>query len=274
MSRAFERGEDLGCRAIQIFVKNPNQWQGPELIDNEVDAFLGARRASPIGPVAAHAAYLINLAATDPQVLERSRQGLADELERCRRLGVDALVVHPGSHLGTGEEAGCAAVAASIDEVLAEVPADGTDGGPRLLLENTAGQGTNLGHRLEHLETILASTASPERLGICLDTCHAFAAGYPLHEPAGHDALLDELDRRVGLDRLQLLHLNDSVRPFGSRRDRHAHIGQGEIGRDAFARLLRDPRLAATPMVIETETGKNREGHRRDLAVLRELLDR
>ncbi len=141
-----------------------------------------------------------------------------------------------------------------------------------MLLENTAGQGSCLGHRLEHLAAIRARVAEPARVGICLDTCHAFAAGYALHEAAGYEEMFAEIEERIGLAALGCMHLNDSLRPFGSRRDRHAHIGEGEIGLDAFARLLQDPRLAAVPMIIETETGDDLEGHRRDLETLRGLV--
>ena len=266
LDHCFERAADLGCTAIQIFVKNANRWQGPPLTEADVAAFRAARQASEVGPVVAHGAYLINLCATDPAVLGRSRAGLADELERCRRLGVDALVIHPGSHLGEGEEPGCATVSESLAGVLA------APDGPLLLLENTAGQGSNLGHRLEHLAAIRDACPHPERVGFCLDTCHAFAAGYPIHEPAGYEEFWQQVDEVLGLDGVACLHLNDSVRPFASRRDRHAHFGEGEMGLEVFERLLTDPRLQAIPMVIETEPGPDREDHRRDLETLRGLL--
>ncbi len=269
LEKAFERGADLGCEAIQIFVSNPNQWRHRALTDDEVERFRAARAASPIGPVAAHASYLINLGATDGGILAMSERALAGELERCARLGVDALVLHPGSHLGTSEEEGIERAAAALGRVLAGAPE-----GPHLLLENTAGQGSALGFRLEQLEAIRGRLASSGpggagRVGFCLDTCHAFAAGYPLHEEAGYEAFVAEADRRLGLERVRLLHLNDSAKPFGSRRDRHAHIGEGGIGTGCFARLVADRRFAGVGMVIETETGPDLEGHRKDLATLR-----
>ena len=265
---AVERATALGCTAAQVFVKNASQWRWREVGDEEVAAFRAAHAASPVGPLVAHASYLINLCTTDPALLEKSREALVDELERCARLGVQGLVLHPGAHLGAGEAAGIDGVAASIDAAMSALPGLPT----RLLLENTAGQGSCLGYRLEHLEAIRGRVAEPERVGICLDTCHAFAAGYALHEEAGYEEMMAEVEERIGLDALGCLHLNDSLRPFNSRRDRHAHIGEGEIGLGAFARLLQDPRLAATPMILETETGDDLEGHRRDLETLRGLV--
>jgi len=268
IANAIPRGEDLGCTAIQIFVKNANRWQGKAIDRDDAARFRGAREESPIGPVVAHASYLINLGATDDTVLSRSRAALADELERCALVGVDGLVLHPGAHLGSGEEEGLERIAAVLDPILAAAPA-----GPRLLLENTAGQGTVVGYRLEHLEQIVARLDHPQRVGVCLDTCHAFAAGYALHEESGYEEFWSEVDARLGLDRVGCLHLNDSLKPFASRRDRHAHIGEGEIGVELFARLLADPRLAEIPMVIETETGDDLEGHRKDLETLRRLAE-
>ena len=267
MASSIERATELGCTAIQIFVKNANQWQGRNVGREEAAAFRAAHAASRVGPLLAHASYLINLCATDPALLARSRQALADELARCARLGVGGLVVHPGAHLGAGEEAGMDLAAASLDAVLAGLPKLRV----RVLLENTAGQGSCLGWRLEHLAGIRQRVKAPRRVGVCLDTCHAFAAGYAIHDPGGYEDFLAEIDERLGLAAVGALHLNDSVRPFASRRDRHAHIGEGEIGLDAFARLLHDPRLHDVPMVVETEPGTGMEGHRRDLATLRGL---
>ncbi len=267
MPNAIARATSLGCTAAQVFVKNASQWKGKELVEEEAAAFRAAHAASAVGPLVAHASYLINLCSADSGLLARSREALADELSRCARLGVGGLVLHPGAHLGAGEEVGVERVAASIDAVLAGLP-----GAPvRVLLENTAGQGSCLGNRLEHLEAIRARVAEPERVGVCLDTCHAFAAGYALHEKGGYEEMWAEFEERIGFAALGCMHLNDSLRPFGSRRDRHAHIGEGEIGLDAFARLLHDPRLAGVPMIIETETGDDLAGHRTDLETLRGL---
>lgn len=270
VSKAVGRADELGCEAMQIFAKNASQWRARALDPAEVAAFRAARAASPtLGPALAHASYLINLAATDETIRGKSEAALVDELSRCHQLGLDGLVVHPGAHLGTGEEAGIERVAAAIDRVLAEVPGVAT----RLLLENTAGQGTVLGYRLEHLAAMRERVAEPGRVGFALDTCHAFAAGYAVHEREGYEGFVAEVEGVLGLENVCCWHLNDSVRGFGSRRDRHAHIGEGEIGVEPFGWLVRDARFAGVPMVIETEPGegKGNEGHRRDLAVLRGL---
>ena len=264
---AIARGTALGCTALQIFLKSPSQWRARPLAEAEARAFRAARAASPIGPVVAHAAYLINLAAAPGETLDRSRAALADELARGAALGLDALVLHPGAHLGAGVEAGLARVAAALDAVLPDAP----DGAPRLLLEITAGQGSVLGARLEELARIVELAACGARLGVCLDTCHAFAAGHAIDEEEGCEALLAELDRRLGLARLGAIHLNDSAGPRGGRRDRHANIGAGRIGTATFRRLLLDPRLRRVPMLLETPLGDDGEGHARDLATLRRL---
>lgn len=268
LATSIERATVLGCTAIQVFVKNANQWRGRDLGEDEAQAFRAAHAASGVGPLTAHASYLINLCATDPALLARSREALADELVRCDRLGVEGLVVHPGAHLGAGEEAGMDCIATSLEAVLADLPRVKT----RILLENTAGQGSCLGYRLEHLAGIRERISAPHRVGVCIDTCHAFAAGYAIHKRSGYEDFLAQLEDLLGLEALGGIHLNDSVRPFNSRRDRHAHIGEGEMGLKTFARFLQDPRLRDVPMVVETEPGKEMEGHRRDLETLRGLV--
>lgn len=272
LATAFPRAASLGCTAMQIFVKNASQWRGKVLGDEEVAAFRAARAGGFRGPIFAHASYLINLASAEEELLARSIAALADELERCRRLGLDGLVFHPGAHMGAGEEVGLECVAASMAAVLAAVPADA----PPLLIENTAGQGSCLGHRLEHLETLraLAAPADFGRIGFCLDTCHALAAGYALHEPAGMADFLAEVERRLGWSAVRCFHINDSVQGCGSRRDRHASLGEGQVGLAAFAALLADERTRRLPMIVETETGDEMAGHRKDLETLRGLWHR
>jgi deoxyribonuclease-4 len=267
MPNAIQRGVDLGCSTIQVFVKNPSQWRARPLDRQEVASFRQAHRASPIGPLVAHSTYLINLASSDPSKLRPSRQTVADELDRCARLGIGALVLHPGAHLGQGEEIGLARIARSLDAVLRRRPRCRV----RVLLENTAGQGTLVGYRLEQLHAIWLACDGCKRIGLCLDTCHAFAAGYPIHEESGLEELLGQVDELFGPSALGCLHLNDSRGNQGSRRDRHANIGQGEIGLDAFTHLLYHPRLRSVPMILETPLGDDKQGHRRDLELLRSL---
>ena len=264
--KAFARGRDIGCDAVQIFVKNASQWRAKPLAETQVGAFRSAHAGDPM-PVVAHGSYLINLCSTDPDTLDRSQTALADELARCTALGVPGLVLHPGAHLGAGEEAGLEGIARSLDRVFADHP----DIDAKVLLENTAGQGTVLGSRFEQLTRIVALVDAPERLGVCFDSCHAFAAGYDLRDAAGYQDTFDAFDRALGLERLEAIHLNDSKFPLGQNKDRHQNIGQGEIGADFFARLLADERFAAVPMLLETPLGDDGRGHRLDLERLRAL---
>lgn len=268
---AFANAAALGCEALQMFVKNANRWEAKPLTDAELAAYHGARAAHGCPPVVAHASYLINLAATNPETLRKSRAALRDELARCDALAVAGLVLHPGAHLGEGTDAGLDAAARSLDLVLSGAEANG-QGGTQVWLENTAGQGTVLGSRLDDLAAIIARSDHRARLGVCLDTCHAFAAGYPVHTADGLAAFLDEVDARLGFGRLGCFHLNDSRFAFGSRRDRHANLGAGEIGLETFVALAREPRLAALPMLLETPLGDDRNGHARDLSRLRAAL--
>ncbi|MEO8276153.1 MAG: deoxyribonuclease IV [Thermoanaerobaculia bacterium] len=261
----IRRGTDLGCDALQIFVKSPSQWQSKPIAPEDAAAFRAAHAASAIGPVIAHAAYLINLAAPDPLILEKSRAALADELRRCELLGVDALVVHPGAHLGEGVESALTAIARSLDAVHAAVGTCPT----RILLEITAGQGTVVGNRLGHLASIRAQAESRERLGICLDTCHAFASGYAIDGVDGWNAFLSELESEIGFDLVGCIHMNDSVGALASRKDRHANLGEGCLGIEPFRWLVAESRLHGAPMILETPIGDDELGHARDLAVLR-----
>ena len=264
--KAIPRALELGCEAMQIFVKSPNQWRNKPRGKAEAAAFREAREAQAM-PVVAHAGYLINLASEKEEVAAKSRDALLDELRRCEALGVFGLVLHPGAPQGAGREVGMDLVAAGLDAVL-----EGDEGGStRILLENTAGQGSTLGLTVGELARITERTERRARLGVCLDTCHAFAAGYDLREEDGYERLVGELDESLGIGALACWHLNDSKFPLGRNRDRHANIGEGEIGRDAFARLLHDGRFADVPMILETPLGEDKEGHARDLVKLRNL---
>ncbi len=273
VSTAFPRAAAIGCDALQVFVKNANAWRARPLAAAEADAFRAAHAATdgfavsaPL-PVVAHAGYLITLCSTKTDVHERSQEALADELERCDALGVPGLVLHPGAHLGAGEAAGIDGVARALDAVHAAQPG----GRARVLLENTAGQGTVLGARLDQLAAIIARVDAPERVGVCLDTCHAFAAGYDLRTESGYRAFLDEVDATVTLARVAAIHLNDSQFGLGSGKDRHASIGAGELGAAAFARWIADPVWGDLPMVLDALLGDDDLGHARDLATLRAL---
>lgn len=273
VAKACERGAAIGCDALQVFVKNANAWRARPLAADAVAAFRAARDATPGPslpaplPVIAHASYLINLASPVAETATRSRDALVDELQRCDQLGIDGLVLHPGAHVGQGVDAGLDAVARALDEVFERHPG----GRVRLLLENTAGQGTVLGADLRHHGRIVRSVAAPERLGLCLDTCHAFAAGFDLRSADGSEQLLADADAAVGSAALQAWHLNDSRHPLGARKDRHASIGAGEIGLEAFARLVHDARFEHVPMILETPLGDDGQGHARDLSTLRAL---
>ncbi len=266
LDKAVIRGQEVGCEAIQIFTKNSNQWKAKPLAALEVTAFRDACQAAGIGPVIAHSAYLINLAAPDEALYEKSIQAFLDELQRCELLGIPYLVVHPGAHMGAGEEQGLQRIASAIDRIHRATPRLQA----AITLEVTAGQGTGLASRFEHLAAILAQVDEPERLRFCLDTCHLLAAGYDFRTRQGYDRMLEAWEGLVGLERICVIHLNDSKKDLGSRVDRHEHIGQGYIGTTGFEFLLNDRRLAALPMVLETPKEDNADV--RNLATLRSLI--
>jgi len=265
--RAVERGLSTGCRVLQIFLKNNNRWVGKEIEEREAREFRRAVRAAGLRHVAGHTSYLINLASPAEALRRQSVAALEDEVLRCHRLGIRDLVLHPGSHGGEGEAAGVARLAASLDEVFGR-----TDGKRvRVLLETAAGQGTAVGWRFEHLRDAFGALRDPARLGVCFDPCHVHAAGYDLVSRKGYEETIAALERTVGLARLAVIHVNDSKRPRGSRVDRHEHIGRGQIGRQGFRNLMRDPRLASTPKLLETPKDEALDFDRANLAVLRRL---
>jgi deoxyribonuclease-4 len=270
LHRALERGQALGCGAVQLFVKNQLRWRAPPLSAAAVDAFHRARRRTGIGAVFAHASYLVNLGAPRSPQWRRSVDALADELERAEALGLAFVVVHPGSHLGSGPGAGVRQVAAALDEIT------GRTGGyrARIALENTAGGGDTLGRSVEELAAMLGRARRPERLGLCLDTCHLFAAGVDIRDPEVHEGLLGAVAASVSLSALLAFHLNDARAPLGSGLDRHEHIGRGHLGLEPFRRLLNDRRLAGVPKVLETPKAPEPLADRRNLAALRRLRPR
>jgi deoxyribonuclease-4 len=250
---AIERGRSIHCTAIQMFVKNNMQWFARPLRKEEIRDFLNHAQRGELLSIFAHANYLINLAATNPQFHVNSLRALTEELTRADQLELPFLVLHPGAHRGAGEEAGLDKVAKSIDRVLAKIPKVKT----KIALETTAGQGSCLGEKFEHFAHIIDNVREADRLCVCLDTAHVFAAGYDIGSEKAARQTFREFDRVVGLDRLVAIHLNDSKTPRGSRVDRHEHIGQGQIGLDAFRFIMRDRRFKKIPKVLETPKGKD-----------------
>lgn len=269
--RALLKGREVGCQAIQIFTRNQIQWNSKKLSTKEIDLFHKACEETAIPVVAAHSSYLINLASTRSHVFEKSVHSLLQELVRVERLGIPYLVMHPGAHVGGGEKKGLEQIAGALNGVLERT----SDYRVKILLETTAGQGTSLGYRLEHLAEILEMAEWQDRLGICMDTCHAFAAGYDFRTIKAYRQFLKEFDRILGLAHLGLLHINDSKNGLGSRVDRHEHPGAGCIGLKAFSFFLNDPKLAHLPFLIETPKGKNKHGQdwdRVNLNLLKSLI--
>jgi len=268
--RALERAAAFGMEACQIFTKNERQWNAKPLEPEAIARFGEELVRSGVARqnLVAHDSYLINLASPDDAMWEKSRLAFRDELDRCDQLGVPFLVTHPGAHLKTGAAAGIARVAEGINRIHAERP----EGRAVALLETTAGQGTTLGRTFDELAAIIDAVEDKARVGVCLDTCHVFVAGYDLRTPEAYAATMAEFERVIGLDRLKAVHLNDAKKELGSRLDRHAHIGEGTIGLEGFRALLNDPRLDGLPGLLETEKGDDGEEDRRNLATLRGLV--
>jgi len=266
---AFDRLAAIEGEALQIFTANQRQWQPRPPSPAETEAFQARRRQMPGVPVASHDSYLINLASPNPETAARSITAFVEELRRCAALGVEYLIMHPGSHLGEGVAAGLRRFTANLDRAMAEAD---TGKQVMVLLETTAGQGTNLGATFEELAAIIAASACPQRLGVCYDTCHTFAAGYDIRTPEAYARTMAGFDRLLGLERLRFFHLNDASRGLGSRIDRHTHIGRGEITVAGFRNLVNDPRFSGHPMVLETPKSDNLHEDRENLALLWSLL--
>jgi deoxyribonuclease IV len=264
--KAPDRARSIGAEAMQVFTRNQMQWRARAVEAEEAAAFREALGASGVRTVMSHGSYLVNLASGDPALFEKSRDVFLAEMGRCRDLGIAYVAFHPGAHCGTGEEAGLDAIARALDHALER--AEGW--GVMPLIEATAGQGSCVGHRFEHLAGILDRVRRPEQVGICLDTCHVYAAGYDISTRRGYEAAFADFDRIVGLGKLRAFHLNDSKRELGSRVDRHAPIGKGFLGLPTFRRLVRDPRFHGLPMVLETPGGL--PAWKKELRVLRRLL--
>ena len=267
LEKAFERGKSVGCETIQIFSKNSNQWKAKPIIDSEARAFKAAMAETAIGPVLVHDSYLINLGHPDRTAWGKAVQAFVDELHRCEQIGAAFLIAHPGAHVGSGEEEGLAQIARGISAAHEQTRGFKT----RVLLETTAGQGTTLGHRFEHLARLFELIDEPERVGVCIDTCHLLAAGYDIRTAKSYAAVFKRFDEIVGLKRIEAFHLNDAKKPIGSRVDRHEHIGKGFIGLEGFRALMRDRRFEKVPMVLETPKGKDMAEDVENLSLLRSL---
>jgi deoxyribonuclease-4 len=269
MFKAFDRAQSVGCESVQIFVKSNRSWAVKPLTDEDVERFRARAEESGIQPVVGHASYLLNLGTPDEELWLKSRDMLILELQRCEALGVSSLVLHPGAHVGAGEEVGLRRVAQALGQVHAA-----TSGfSAQILLETTAGQGTSLGYSFDHLAWLLSHTPEGERLGVCFDTCHVFAAGYELRTLEGYADTIETFDHVIGLDRLQAIHLNDSKGDLGSRKDRHEHIGKGHIGLDGFRHVMNDARLAGLPGLLETPKREDLREDRENLETLRSLCE-
>lgn len=268
VDRAVDRAAAVACRTLQIFTKNASQWTGPPTTPDVVERFQARLAATGIHPVVSHDSYLINLASADTTLRDKSIAAFRDELERAELLGLMGVVTHPGAHVGAGEGPGLARVAEALRRILDETAGQKV----MILIENTAGQGSSLGWHFDHLATLLHGVGRHPRVGFCLDTCHLHAAGYDLTSDDSYAAVLRDFDAAVGLDRLRCLHLNDALKPLGSRVDRHTHIGDGTLGLEPFRRLMNDRRLAAVPKILETpKNGEGVEEDTRNLTTLRRL---
>jgi len=267
--KALLRGRELGCKTVQIFLRSNLAWNPGRFTPKDAQRFTETQAQTGITPVVAHNCYLVNLAATNPVTLSRSLEATTGELERAELLGIPYLVMHPGAHMGAGEPAGLRKIARGIDAALRRSRTREV----RILLETTAGQGTVLGWRFEHLAEVFSLSKLTQRLGVCYDTCHTFAAGYDIRTRRAYLATMREFDRVIGLDRLLCFHFNDTPGELGSRRDRHEHIGRGRLGEAPFAYILRDKRFAIVPKILETPKGtrRGRSWDEINLATLRRL---
>ena len=265
---ALISGKEVGCATIQIFTKNNNRWNAKPLTETEITEFKAKQKETGIKPVVAHNSYLINTASPDKALSQKSKEAMLIEMQRCEQLGVPVLVMHPGSHVGTGEKEGIKRIAEAIDWLHEKTK----EYQVQIALETTAGQGSHLGYRFEQLAEIIDLTGDKTRLAICLDTCHIFAAGYDIRTEQGYEKTMAEFDQIIGLKRLKAIHFNDSVKDFGSRVDRHAHIGQGKTGQAGFGFFMNDQRLENIPKLLETPKDKEGKFDRMNLATLRKLV--
>lgn len=268
VSKAIDRGNALGFNAIQIFTKNNNRWFAKDIEEDEISLFREKLSQSQIKFVVSHDSYLINLCASKMDLLEKSRKAFIDELTRCEILGIPYLNFHPGSHTGRGEEDGLKVIAESINIAHSETKNYNVSS----MLEITAGQGTALGYKFEHIAKIIEMVDGKDRMSVCVDTAHMFAAGYDFRSEKSYKITMQEFDTIIGIDRLKCMHINDSKKELGSRVDRHEHIGDGFIGRDGFRNIMNDARLENIPKILETPKGKEQLEDLENLKILRSLI--
>ncbi|MDI3269746.1 MAG: deoxyribonuclease IV [Bacillota bacterium] len=261
---AVRQAEYVQADTFAFFTRNPRGGKVRDMLSSEIEAWEKLRKEKDLYPIVGHLPYTINLASPREEAREFGRQTIYDDLERASRYGAEYLVLHPGSHVGDGVEKGLERIVAGLSEALK------ASGDTMILLETMSGQGTEVGGRFEELKAIMEGLGSPKRLGVCLDTCHLFAAGYPIHEASSLEKVLADLDRIIGLERVKALHLNDSVHPFGSHRDRHARLGEGKIGQEGLQVILSHPFIRTLPWILETPVDDWKE-YREHIAVAREL---
>ncbi len=265
IDKAISRAIDIGCNSVQIFINNPRGWKNSALGDELVNDFKVSRKSNKINPVVVHSIYLINLASPKKDLWEKSIQGLIDDYRRSDKIGAEYLVFHPGSHTGSGEEKGTLRIIDGLNRVLKE-----TEGNTEILLENVAGAGTAIGKTINELNEIISNIDEPDRVGFCIDTCHAFSAGYDVANRNGLDKLIDEIEAGPGLDKLKVLHLNDSKFELGTNKDRHEHIGEGFIGKTGFSEIINHPKLVDKTFILETPWFDDLD-HDPDVDILKEL---
>ncbi len=260
--RAIERGKELGCNTIQIFLRNRNRWKARDIGEEESKKFKEYAKKWEIFPLIAHAIYLINLSSPDSNIFKKSLEVLQEEIKKCKELNIQYFIVHPGFHLGSGEKEGIRKFGLALREILSEAEVE-------ILIENSAGGGTQIGWNFEQIEEII--NLAKGKLGLCIDTCHLFSAGYPIHHEYGFEKTVAEIERRIGWEKIKVIHLNDSKREFGSKIDRHEHIGLGKIGMEGFRFFLHFHAFKFLPFIIETPSGKDSNGVDMDLVNMRRL---
>ena len=265
---AIERGKLATCDTIQMFNKGNNQWKAKKLEKEEIDKFFKAIEDTGVTVSTSHTSYLINVASPDKKLAAVSLKSLKEEMERCNLLKIPNLVMHPGSHVGTGEAEGIKRISDNLNKLF-----DGLENNTVcLLLETTAGQGSHLGYTFEQIAQMIDGIEDKAHIGVCLDTCHIFAAGYAISDPKDYKATMKKFDETIGLDKLKIIHMNDSMKEFGSKKDRHEHIGKGHIGIEAFRNIVNDKRLAKVPMILETHKEEDLLDDIENLKVLRSLV--